>query len=58
MKTLDEFESYYARPIDLNRVLEQVSHDSALYNLYDQYKRLEGDEEKFAELLIEWELDR
>lgn len=58
MKTESEFESAYARAIDLNRVLEQVSHDSALYNLYSEYKRLDGDEEKFSELLKDWELDR
>ena len=52
-----DFESQYTREITLLKVLEGVSFDSALENLYFEFKRLEGDIVKFKVLLKEWELN-
>ena len=57
MLTKGEFESRYNREIMLIKIGEGVSFDSALDNLWFEYNRLKGDEEKFKELLKEWELD-
>ena len=53
-----EFENIYNREITLLKILEVVSFDSSLMNLYGEYKRLDGDEVKFDALLKDWELKR
>ena len=56
MKSESEFERTYEREIILLKTLEGVGFDSALLNLYGEYKRLDGDSVKFKLLLKEWEL--
>jgi hypothetical protein len=56
MLTKSEFEIRYNREIVLLNVGESVSFNSALDSLYGELKRLEGNEDKFKDLLKEWEL--
>ena len=58
MLNQSEFENIYNRETTLLKILEGVSFDSALLNLYSEYKVLDGDEIKFDSLLKQWELRR
>ena len=52
----NEFETKYTKEIKRLKDDECVSFTSALDNLFAEYKVLGGDEEKFNQLLVEWEL--
>ena len=54
--TESQFEDKHGRFINIHSNQEQVSFGSALDNLYSQYKQLGGDEEKFIQLMKDWEI--
>ncbi len=51
-----QFETKYTKEIKRLKDDEGVGFNSALDNLFSEYNALGGDEKKFNELLIEWEL--
>lgn len=56
LMTASQFEDRYESVIIVAKELDKVSFGSASMNLYDEYKRLEGDESDFDNLLKEWGL--